>query len=222
VTEEVGRRLIDNVWVTNVESQGGSGGGGITRVTSDDETVTITNPTGPTVDLSANGGSQPGILAKDFIFTEGATAGTYSASFPVLAGTFVLDMIVYVIGGPWAADTAVLNASDTAGGVKSYYNELDLTANGLLTTPYDNGANSSIGVTFQCLQGASPNWASAGLLIWTDAQSNNCAGVRYIVDDTVSMELVTTIGSPPVVPAGITLVRVLYIPPVTPTAAVFA
>ncbi len=46
MTEEVGRRLIDGVWVTNVESQGGGGGGGITRVTSDDETVTITNPTG--------------------------------------------------------------------------------------------------------------------------------------------------------------------------------
>ncbi len=59
MTEEVGRRLIDGVWVTNVEAQGGSGGGGITRVTSDDETVTITNPTGPVVDLSAGGGSQP-------------------------------------------------------------------------------------------------------------------------------------------------------------------
>lgn len=59
MTEEIGRRLINDVWVTNVEAQSGGGGGGITRVTSDDETVTITNPTGPTVDLSASGGSQP-------------------------------------------------------------------------------------------------------------------------------------------------------------------
>ncbi len=59
MTEEVGRRLINGVWVTNVEAQGGSGGDGITRVTSDDDTVTITNPTGPTVDLSAGGGSGP-------------------------------------------------------------------------------------------------------------------------------------------------------------------
>lgn len=38
----------------------GGGGGGITEITSEDESVTITNPTGPTVDLSASGGgSQP-------------------------------------------------------------------------------------------------------------------------------------------------------------------
>ncbi len=82
MTEEVARRLIDNVWVTNVEAQGGSGGGGITRVTSDDETVTITNPTGPTVDLSAGGGSQPGAaIAK----------GPYPVGHADFAGAAYLD-----------------------------------------------------------------------------------------------------------------------------------
>lgn len=35
---------------------GGSGGGSVDEITSDDDTVTITDPTGPTVDLSVEGG----------------------------------------------------------------------------------------------------------------------------------------------------------------------
>ncbi len=48
----------------------GGGGGGITEITSTDMSVTITDPTGPTVDLSATGGSTPGVIYKTFTAAE--------------------------------------------------------------------------------------------------------------------------------------------------------
>lgn len=46
---------LANGWII-IHSTGG-GGGGITEITSVDDSVTITDPTGPTVDLSVTGGS---------------------------------------------------------------------------------------------------------------------------------------------------------------------
>ncbi len=51
------RELVDGEWVTTVGSSGG-GGGGVSEITSTDMSITVTDPTGPTVDLSASGGSQ--------------------------------------------------------------------------------------------------------------------------------------------------------------------
>lgn len=46
---------------------GGGGGGGITDITSEDDSVTITNPEGPTVDLSvAGGGGGPQTLELSY------------------------------------------------------------------------------------------------------------------------------------------------------------
>ncbi len=123
-----------------------------------------------TVAPEAGGGSQPGVLAKDFLFTEVATAGTYSASMPVLAGTIVLDVPVYCVSGPWAADTAVFAMSDATGGVKSYYNDLDLVT--LLSNAYGNGADASLGTYYEVINGGnSGNYGSVGL--WLNAGGND-------------------------------------------------
>ncbi len=85
MTQEIVRALVNGVWVTEVASQGGGGGGGVTEITSTDMSVTITDPTGPTVDLSVSGGSQPvgALSSKEFLFTEEATAE--NVTFPITA-----------------------------------------------------------------------------------------------------------------------------------------
>jgi len=52
-----------DAWETVVDD-GGSGSGSVSEITSTDNSVTITDPTGPTVDLSVNGGSQPGAVRR--------------------------------------------------------------------------------------------------------------------------------------------------------------
>lgn len=56
MAKEIVRELVAGEWVTTVGDSGG-GGGGVTEITSTDMSVTITDPSGPTVDLSASGGS---------------------------------------------------------------------------------------------------------------------------------------------------------------------
>ncbi len=58
MTKEIVRELLNGEWVTAVRDAG-SGGGSVSEITSTDMSVTITDPAGPTVDLSASG-SQPG------------------------------------------------------------------------------------------------------------------------------------------------------------------
>ncbi len=57
MTQEIVRELVDGVWVTRPKDQSGGPGGGITEITSTDMSVTITDPSGPTADLSVSGGS---------------------------------------------------------------------------------------------------------------------------------------------------------------------
>jgi hypothetical protein len=57
MTKEIVRELLNGEWVTAVRDAG-SGGGSVSEITSTDMSVTITDPTGPTVDLSVSGGSQ--------------------------------------------------------------------------------------------------------------------------------------------------------------------
>ncbi len=81
----------------------GGGGGGITEITSTDMSVTITDPTGPTVDLSASGGSQPGALAiKDYLFNEPALN-----SYPITAVSLADDTSLTVAGDHVAQFTEI-------------------------------------------------------------------------------------------------------------------
>ncbi len=56
MTKEIVRELLNGEWVTAVRDSGGAGGGSVSEITSTDMSVTITDPTGPTVDLSVPGG----------------------------------------------------------------------------------------------------------------------------------------------------------------------
>lgn len=79
------RRLIGGVWQYVTVSENGAGGG-ITEVTSDDNTVTVTDPTGPSVDLSAAGGSLPAVIAVTF------TAAQISAAFSETDGAAYIEI----------------------------------------------------------------------------------------------------------------------------------
>ncbi len=89
MTQEIVRKLVNGVWETVVSDQGGGPGGGITEITSTDMSVTITDPTGPTVDLSVSGGSTPGAArwigpwtiyeaALQAVAVSGADGGTFT------------------------------------------------------------------------------------------------------------------------------------------------
>ncbi len=93
MSTEIVRELVDGEWVTTVAA-GGGGGGGVSEITSQDMTVTITDPTGPTVDLSAGGGSQPGAdrtLRFDFDFTMAAALATGVTVWTPAADDLLLD-----------------------------------------------------------------------------------------------------------------------------------
>ncbi len=283
MTYEVGRRLIDGEWETNVESQGGGGGGGITRVTSDDETVTITNPTGPTVDLSAGGGSQPGALTStEFLITEEATAdnlshaitavdteaftftiagdheddfkgglftvsdstgndgiytlvgvavdggdttlfvaetipdgtadgnvqrGLYAAEFAITEGTLVAA-IEYTVEGLWAADGANLCTGTDSVTPYSFDDNVDLKQ-----SPFDAVYDAGSGAGY-ALSGFS-DFNVAPLI----GAATTGGGVRYGTDDTLTIRIFTAIASPPVTPAGVLRVKIMYFTPVTATPA---
>ncbi len=102
MTQEIVRELVGGVWVTRAVNQGGGPGGGITEITSTDMSVTITDPTGPTADLSVSGGSQT-VLVSTITATEVAArwdAGSGSAAVQLgpAAGAVVLTAFVEADG----------------------------------------------------------------------------------------------------------------------------
>lgn len=169
------------------------------------------------------GGSQPGLQAKDFLFTEQATAGTYLATLPVVAGTVVADVQLVPLAAPWAADDAILSMGDVVKGATSYFSLRLGQSFPTLSSAYDN-ENVQFGVNYGNVADLGSNYDSGAT--WFDAGAGAFAsggfGIYYPADDALTMEVDTTIASPPVVPAGILLIRVLYIPPVTPTVPAFS
>ncbi len=119
MTQEIVRELVDGVWVTRPKDQGGSPGGGITEITSTDMSVTITDPTGPTVDLSVSGGSPPGAARWIGPWT------VYEAAFQQLnifaeGGTYTLtddgdETAAIPFDATPAEVAAALNTATTAG-----------------------------------------------------------------------------------------------------------
>ncbi len=96
MTQEIVRALVNGVWVTEVANQGGGGSGGITEITSQDNSVTITDPTGPTADLSVSGGSQPNLIRVEFAFdTPNINVGVDVHAFA--AGDYLLAVWIEVL-----------------------------------------------------------------------------------------------------------------------------
>lgn len=160
-------------------------------------------------------GNQPGagLQTAEFLFTERATAGTYTATLPIATGAVVQDIYLYALVGAWAADTALFDVGDTQGGPGSYYPaaSYDLVS---AFNDYDP-VNESTANT-QTISVPSTPYQPAGYA------STAMVGVRYAAADAIVMTVVTTIAVPPVVPTGILLVKVLYFAPVVPTPASFA
>lgn len=167
------------------------------------------------------GGSTPGGFASaDFTFTEQATAGTYTASLPLPAGTVVWDILVYPIVGQWAADAYALDVGDTLNGSQSYF------AGASWSTDYDPtnegpGLNCSNVRTDGNIYNRAPLSVQAGTATSGPLHATG-VGVFYPTSDTLVMSLTTTIGSPPVVPTGVLRLKVIYFAPVTAVAAAFA
>jgi hypothetical protein len=223
-TPERARRLIGNVWQYVTASENGGGGGGVEEIVADDASITVTNGTGPTVGLSANGGSQPSIQFADFTFEEQATAGEYLATFDIPAGRTILDVLVIPSAAPWAADTAVLKVGDS-NGEDTLITQANLV--GDILDPYDpitgldpmtNGTNFNDAHRF--------NSAGVHGIIGPGANVGGVGttgfGVSYYTPDTLTVKVTTTIATPPVVPAGAFLARVLYVDADPATAAGFA
>ncbi len=95
MTQEIVRALVNGVWVTEVSNQGGGGGGGVTEITSTDMSITVTNPSGPTVDLSASGGSQPiKVVRVPFTHSDANTNGV--SIYTPTAGELLIDAFIIV------------------------------------------------------------------------------------------------------------------------------
>lgn len=110
-------------WSTRVQQES-AGGGGITEITSTDMSVTITDPTGPTVDLSASG--VPQTLAQVLAAgNDGDTGGmtntggidTGGASIDVGAGQVTVGNVV-IDGDGNGIDTGG-DSIDAGGGIIS-------------------------------------------------------------------------------------------------------
>lgn len=146
------------------------------------------------------GGSLPSpfVLSKaELRFTEEGTAGVYTASVDVPAGTRILDVPSFVIAGPWAAGAAPLDVGDGAvadGYLKAY----DLCATGQPydpTTAYDDKGLTWIdpGLQTSSFSGTNAYGQACGLYY---GPGRTAAGVRYQTGDTITATLTTSQDSP--------------------------
>ncbi len=113
MTKEIVRELVNGEWVTAVRDAG-AGGGSVSEITSIDMSVTITDPTGPTVDLSVSGGLQPVSVAS--VTLDAADLGVIGdTGFQLVAaqtGKIIVPISAtyqYVPGGtPYTTESGVL------------------------------------------------------------------------------------------------------------------
>lgn len=117
---------------------GGSGGGSVDEITSDDATVTITNPTGPTVDLSVPGAA--GTVTE--ITSEDASVTITNPDGPVV------DLSVAGGGGGWPTDDGTGSGNlvaNTGFGDTTGYNMTDAGTGGIhLTTSNQSGSTFTV------------------------------------------------------------------------------
>lgn len=170
---------------------------------------------------NTNGGSQPGgvLTAADFLFTEEATGGVYTASLDVPAGSVVIEVFEYPLS-QWAADSAVLDIADGTHPTLKYADAFSILA---LNVDYDPEDAPNLGTNYanavEAAGGVQNTYWGSG----TTGIAQRLAGWRYAADDTITITLDTTaMGNAPVSPTGQLLVKILYFAPVTVIAADFA
>lgn len=186
-----------------------------------------------TIVPAPGGGSQPGALASvDFIFTEEAADGVYTATWAPPDGAIVVGGRAYLLK-PWATFSAVLEVGD-ADHADGYVQNLDLVSD-LSNAPYDptNAVGNSASAeafpnglltagTYQpgeFFVAISPD-ASAGPASGGVLYGASFDGTYVPATGPITMTLTTTGG--PVSPTGSALVKIVYFAPVTTVAATFA
>ncbi len=191
-TPEIVRIVQDGEWVTTVGSEGGGGGGGVEEITSSDMSVTITDPTGPTVDLSVSGGSQTVRFVRQEIAYTDIDVDGKAPAIPVTAGEAI-------IGIAWI----VVEAFDDTGAVSFGGNVVNisegstfdfLVANMSLTdtdnaNPEASSGRSQTGLSrYKQRSGVSPNIFSdpVALAASGDARFPYIGGTFVLWDDDAS------------------------------------
>jgi hypothetical protein len=148
---------------------------------------------------AASGGSQTGVSVVDYLFTEQATAGVYTAPPLTLpASSYIVDIQWWTTGDfDWAADTAVLDVSDTA--IGSLISAQDVKGGGAFTPV-----------------------SAAETVFFAHAYLFDNFNATDPSEATITVTITTTIAVPPVTPGGPMIVRVIYVSAPTPLPAVFA
>jgi hypothetical protein len=163
------------------------------------------------------GGSQPAALqSKDALFTEEATAGTYTASVDLPAGATLFDIELVVVAA-WAADTVLLDAGDNAGSKK--------LADGFDVGYYVGGPYDPVTAAGYATVVTATGWALYDTYITSKVGSPTQifgGPIYYPTAQTITLVVTTTIGSPPVTPTGELLAKVTYMPSPVAVDAVFA
>lgn len=180
------------------------------------------------------GGSMPGGLAStDFLFTEEATAGVYTATFDPPDGCTVAEMRFYLLTA-WACDEGTLLIGD-ADHADGWLVNLPIVAD-LQDAPYDptnNTGNATSAVRIPNDTGREGTYSpgawplqDVGVISLAGGGvpygASFPAGTYVPAHGPVTATLTTTIAAPPVVPTGKALLKVVYFAPVTAIPAVFA
>jgi len=165
--------------------------------------------------VGAGGGSQPGaVLIADYLFTEPAGAhADLVATFTVPVGATVLDMWFYPIEYLWNDATAEFNAGDVAE-LTGYAAALNMNGGGMNENYRPDGSRGGVFVTSQ---DAGPGDYSK-IAPWS---SNAAAlgGVLYPAGGTITMTMSGIAAGHGVNPAGVLLVRIVYMAAITAVAA---
>lgn len=203
----------------------GAGTAGVTGATGATGATGPTGATGSTGATGANGeitnANLPAALAglgvlrrHEFLFTEQADGGVYTATLAVAANSQIVNVVILPLADSWASDTATLNVGDDDEAA-GYFDGFDLKSQfgGAYLLPTD--------VNYFDMFSDGNGSSSHGYKKFFLQQRLSIPGVRYSATKTITLELTTT-NAVPVSPTGIMLVQVFVAEGGTPTNASFA
>ncbi len=159
---------------------------------------------------AGDGGGDGTLVSKDFLFTEEATAGVYTATLPILAGTYVYACELRPLA-TWAADNVDVEGGNVAH-PKLLLDQIDFGHQAAFDPVSGSGQ-------FQTSQGGGDQFWSDTVLV---PNGNGVLGYLFDADDVFTFTFTSTIAVPPVVPTGLSSIRIAYLTPVTAIDATFS